>query len=97
MVEKVNLYSTTALERVHAFHAQFHSLGSSAAVACRQALSLVDKTMQGQAAMLGFENLFRATAIVVVAAIPLLLLFRKGRPIPSRTLRLSDGEDGRSG
>jgi MFS transporter, DHA2 family, multidrug resistance protein len=82
MVERINIYSSAALQRINEFQAYFQSKGASLSVARHQALSIVDQTVQGQAALLGFEDVFRMAAVVMVAALPLLMLFKKGRSIP---------------
>jgi MFS transporter, DHA2 family, multidrug resistance protein len=84
LVERINVYSSAAMGRIHEFQAYFQYRGAPASVAHRQALSVVDMTVQAQAAILGFEDVFRIAAVVMVAAIPLLLFFKKGRPIPGR-------------
>ena len=84
LVERINIYSAPALQRIHEFQAYFQSMGAPLSVARRQALSVVDQTVQGQAAILGFEDVFRVAAIVMIAAIPLLLFFKKGKSIPGR-------------
>jgi DHA2 family multidrug resistance protein len=82
LVERINPYSIAALQRINEFQAYFQSKGASLAVAHRQALSIVDQSVQGQAAILAFEDVFRVAAIVMIVAIPLLLLFKKGKSIP---------------
>lgn len=82
MVERINIYSSAALQRINEFQVYFQSKGAPLSLARHQALSVVDQTVQGQAAILGFEDVFRLAAMVMIAAIPLLLLFKKGKPIP---------------
>jgi DHA2 family multidrug resistance protein len=82
LVENINMYSTAALQRLSLLQNMFMSKGFPLPVARQQALSIIDKTVQGQAAILGFEDVFLASALVFVAAIPLLLLFKKGKSIP---------------
>lgn len=82
LVERINAYSPAAFQRIHEFQAYFQSKGAPLSVAHHQALSIVDQTVQGQAAILGFEDVFRMAAVVMILAIPLLLFFKKGKPIP---------------
>ncbi len=82
LVERINVYSAAALQRIHAFQAYFQHMGAPVFVARRQALSVLDKTVQAQAAMLGFEDVFRVAAVIMIVSLPLLLLFRKGKSIP---------------
>ena len=81
LVERINLYSPVALQQIHEIQAYFQSTGSPLSVARHQALSVVDQTVQAQAAVLGFEDVFRITAVIMICAIPLLLLFKKGKSI----------------
>ncbi len=82
LVENINLYGAAALDRISALQQYFVSQGSALPVAHQQALALINQQVQGQASVLGFEDVFRISAIVFVAALPLLLLFKKGKPIP---------------
>lgn len=90
LVERINIYNSVALERLHAFQGYLQSMGAPLSVARRQALTIMDKTVQGQAAILGFEDVFRLAAIVMIVAIPLLLLFKKGSSIPGHKPDISE-------
>ncbi len=81
LVERINLYSPAALQRIHEFQAYFQSTGAPLPVAQRQALAVVDQTVQAQAAVLGFEDVFRIAAMIMIVALPLLLFFKKGKSI----------------
>lgn len=82
LVENINIYSTAALQRLHDYQGYFMSKGAALPVAKQQALSIIDKIIQGQASILGFEDVFRVSAMVFIVALPLLLLFKSGRAIP---------------
>jgi len=79
LVEHINMYSATAMQELNKLQAGFMAAGSSMHTAHMQALQLLDQTVQSQAAILGFEDVFRLSAIVFIIAIPLLLLFKKGK------------------
>ncbi len=81
LVENINLYSAAALDRLNFWQQYFLSQGSALPIAHKQALAMIDQAVQGQASVLGFEDVFRLSAMVFIAALPLLLLFKKGRPI----------------
>ena len=84
LVEHINVYSIAAQQRLYALQSFFMSKGAPISVAKQQALAIVDQTVQGQAAILGFDDVFRVVAIVFIVALPLLLLFKKGKPFPGR-------------
>jgi DHA2 family multidrug resistance protein len=83
LVEHVNLYSPATIMRLRSLEAGFLAKGSSPPVARQQALAVVDRIVQGQAAVLSYGDAFYLIAIFFVCALPLLLLFQKGKSIPS--------------
>ena len=83
LVEHVNLYNPATIIRLRTLEAGFLAKGSSLPVARQQALAIVDRIVQGQAAVLSYADVFYLIAIFFVCALPLLLLFKKGRSIPS--------------
>jgi MFS transporter, DHA2 family, multidrug resistance protein len=80
LVESVNVYSGAAMERLTALQNGFIAKGAAPDVAHRQALGVLDGIVQGQAAILSFEDAFLVIGVVFFCALPLLLLFKKGRP-----------------
>lgn len=77
LVENINLYSSAAMQRLQTLQAGFMAKGFPLSVAKQQALAIVDKIVQGQAAILAFEDIFFIVGIFFICALPLLLLFRK--------------------
>jgi DHA2 family multidrug resistance protein len=55
------------------------SRGMNAIAAKQQALAVLDRQMQGQASVLAFSKLYLLSGIALVAALPLMLLFRTGK------------------
>jgi MFS transporter, DHA2 family, multidrug resistance protein len=80
LVERISNYSAAALERLHAMVAAMIASGAPPAIARQQGLALVDRAVQTQATILAFEDVFLIVAIAFLAALPLLLLFKKTRP-----------------
>jgi MFS transporter, DHA2 family, multidrug resistance protein len=80
LVERVSTYTAAAMERLQALAAAMIAQGSPPAIARQQGLALVDRVVQTQATILAFEDVFLIVAIAFLAALPLLLLFKKTRP-----------------
>lgn len=80
LVENVNIYSYAAMQRLGALQASFMAKGFAAPIAKQQAFAIIDRIIQGQSAMLAYEDAFLVIGIVFICAIPLLLLFKKVRP-----------------
>jgi DHA2 family multidrug resistance protein len=53
--------------------------GANALVAKQQALAVLDRQVMGQASVLAFSRLYLLSGIALLAALPLLLLFRSGK------------------
>ena len=53
--------------------------GADAISAKQQALFILDRQLQGQASVLAFSKLYLLSGIALVAALPLMLLFRTGK------------------
>lgn len=77
LVENITPYNPLAQQRLQALQAFFMSKGSSLAAAKQQALTTLDRIVQGQASIKGFEDVFMISAIIFTAAIPLVLLMKK--------------------
>lgn len=77
LVENINIYNPAAMQRLQALQAGFISKGFSPLIAKQQALSIVDKIVQGQAAILAFEDIFLFVAVFFILTTPLLFFFRK--------------------
>jgi DHA2 family multidrug resistance protein len=76
LVERVNVYSTAALQRLHALEGGFMARGFSHAVASKQALATVDRIVQGQSAVLAYDDALLMIAYVFIGVLPLVLLLR---------------------
>jgi DHA2 family multidrug resistance protein len=80
LMEHISLYSTATLERLNLLVGGFMAKGYSLPVARKQALAIVDGTVQGQAATMAFADAFIVVGVLFIAMMPLLLLFKKGKP-----------------
>lgn len=80
LVEHINIYSTIALQRLNGLAGMFMSKGYAQPTARMQALSIIDRTIQGQSMILAFEDAFLLIGAIFVVALPLLFLFKKGLP-----------------
>ncbi len=78
LVANVNIYNKTAMQQLNLLQSGYAAAGASLHAAKLQALQMMDKIVQGQAAVLAFEDVFRASAIIFIIAIPLLLMFKGG-------------------
>ncbi|MEI7832231.1 MAG: DHA2 family efflux MFS transporter permease subunit [bacterium] len=85
LLEYVNVYNPTATLRLSYIQQYLMSKGASLETAKQQALLLIDKTIQGQAAVLAYEDAFRIMVIIFLCTFPLLFLFKsekKGKQAP---------------
>lgn len=86
LVEKLGINDTSTLERVHALAAGFMQKGFDAESARRQALTLLDGSVNMQSSVMSFADSFWLVAIVFVCTMPLLFLLggkAKGRAVAS--------------
>jgi len=92
LVEHVNLYNPATIIRLRTLEAGFLAKGSSLPVARQQALAIVDRIVQGQAAVLSYADVFyslRSLRLCPPPAAPV-----QERPIhPQRTPRPRCGID----
>ncbi|PTY05765.1 MFS transporter [Opitutaceae bacterium EW11] len=79
LVEKVNPFQPATQERITQLQAAFTQANGDPVMAHQQALSLIDRIVNGQAALLSFSDVFMYVAMAFVASLPLLLLLSKGR------------------
>jgi DHA2 family multidrug resistance protein len=86
LVENINVYSTTVMRYLAGMTSMFMAKGAPLAIARQQALSLINMSVQGQAMILSYEDAFLVIGVIFIAAMPLLLLFKKSQdktpPIP---------------
>src|SRR5438067_3114838 len=78
LVEYVTAYSPFAQERLASLKAAMLAHVSDPPIAAKQALAIVDRAVQLQAAILSYEDVFVLMAAAFLLALPLLLLFKKG-------------------
>lgn len=57
----------------------FRAAGVDSTTAAARALAVLDRTVQGQASVLAFEQIFRLVGVVILLIIPLVFLLRKPR------------------
>lgn len=65
------------LHRLNTLTQGFRAAGADSTTAAARALAVLDRTTQGQATVLAFEQIFRLVGVVVLAIIPLVFLLRK--------------------
>ncbi|AFY65805.1 DHA2 family efflux MFS transporter permease subunit [Geitlerinema sp. PCC 7407] len=78
LVEHVSPYDLQTQERINALMGAMQSQGADAATAHQQALALLDQTLEGQAMLLAFEDLFWVVGLIFLVTLPLLFLLGKG-------------------
>lgn len=74
LVEKLSVNDGATLERLHALAASFMSKGFDAESARRQALTLLDGSVNLQASVMSFADSFWLVAVVFLCTMPLLFL-----------------------
>jgi DHA2 family multidrug resistance protein len=79
LAESVSPYNLQTQQRLDAMTAAIQSRGSDAVTAQQQALQLLDQTLDLQASILSFEDVFRFVGIVFICSLPLLFLLARGR------------------
>jgi DHA2 family multidrug resistance protein len=90
LVEHVSMYDPATLERIRGIQGGLMANGTVAGMAKQQAVAVVDRMVQGQAAILAFEDAFLMIAIVFACSLPLLFLLKKGRPSALRGAPISE-------
>jgi DHA2 family multidrug resistance protein len=76
LVEKVTSYREPALERIHALTASFAHRAGDLFEGQRQAYRLIDRIVDGQAALLAYQDLFFYAAALFIVSLPIILLLR---------------------
>ncbi len=79
LVEKVSLYDPDTNQRLSSLTSTLQSRGADLVTAQQQALKIIDLTVNTQAAILSFEDIFWVVGIVFLLSLPLLLLLDKPR------------------
>jgi MFS transporter, DHA2 family, multidrug resistance protein len=79
LAEHVVIGDPTTLARVDGITHALIAKGTNALMAKQQALMIIDRQLQGQASVLAFSRLYLLSGLALLAALPLLLLFRSGK------------------
>ncbi len=72
-----NVFNPAFTQRFADLTNYLQSRGASLEVARAQATAIMERTLQGQASLIAFEKAYFALGIVFIAALPLLLFFKK--------------------
>lgn len=86
LVEKVSLYDAATNQRLSQLASGLLSRGVDETTAQQQALKILDQTVNTQAAILSFEDVFWVVGIAFLVSLPLILLLgrpRTGGKLPS--------------
>jgi DHA2 family multidrug resistance protein len=78
LVEHLNPANPALGQRLQVFEGLFHLHGADAVRGHQQALSLIDRIINGQALLLSFSDVFYYVAFAFVITLPLLLMLGKG-------------------
>ncbi|MEN6546697.1 MAG: DHA2 family efflux MFS transporter permease subunit [Armatimonadia bacterium] len=81
LAENITLYNPAAVTRLQGLSQFFMSRGYDASTAGQQALSVVQKTVLQQSAIMSYQDAFVLMGFVFLATMPLLLLFEKRSPM----------------
>jgi len=79
LTEHVVIGDAATVGRVEGLTRALIAKGTDALSAKQQALVILDHQLQGQASVLAFSKLYLLSGIALVAALPLMLLFRTGK------------------
>jgi DHA2 family multidrug resistance protein len=74
LVDKITAFRQPAVDRIQMLTANFTAHGGDPAAGHRNALELVDRIVNGQAALLSYQDLFFYVAVLFVLSLPLVLL-----------------------
>lgn len=81
--DNVSLYNPQTQARLQALTGAMQSRGSDATTGHQQALTLLEQTVNLQATLLSFEDMFKIVGWVFVAILPLVFLLGKGKTRPA--------------
>jgi len=79
LVDNISVYNPIALQRLHNAQQWLMSKGMAAPVAKKGALALIDRSVQGQSMVMAYSDAFIIIGAAFVVAMPLVLLFKKGK------------------
>ena len=88
LVEPAGVYDATTLDRLQMMARGFTSRGIDPMTAARKALAALDYTVQRQATLLAFSDVFHLVMILMLCALPLIAVLRR----PARGGPLHMGE-----
>lgn len=77
LAENISQYNPQAIQRLDFLAGAFQSRGMDAVTAQNQALKVLDQTVNLQAAILSFEDIFWVVGMAFLASLPLLLFLGK--------------------
>ena len=84
LVAKVTAFSQAASDRIESVAAGLARHGASPMAAHQAAMGMVDRSINGQAAVLAYSDIFFYVAVLFVASIPLIFLLGKKTATPAR-------------
>ncbi len=79
LAEHIVIGDPTTIARVDGLTRALIGKGMNALSAKQQALTILDRQLQGQASVLAFSKLYLLSGLALIASLPLLLLFRSGK------------------
>jgi DHA2 family multidrug resistance protein len=79
LAEHIVVGDPATLARLDGISRALVAKGMNALSAHQQALTILDRQLQGQASVLAFSKLYLLSGIALMASLPLLLLFRSGK------------------
>jgi len=79
LTDHVGTYDPATIERLGMLTRGMMSRGIDAATAHQQALMVIDRQIGAQASVLAFSRLYLVSGLLLVAALPLLLIWRTGK------------------
>jgi DHA2 family multidrug resistance protein len=79
LAENISAYDPTTQDRLNALASGLQNQGIDPITAQSQSLSLLDQTLNLQAALLSFEDIFWVVGLAFIASLPLLFFLGQGR------------------
>ena len=79
LVERINPFAPAATDRIELLTGVFESRSGDAVAAGNQALAVLDRTVNAQAMLLAFADVFFYVAAAFIVTLPLLLLLGRGK------------------
>ncbi len=77
LLEHVSIYQTSIQQRMAAMQSMLMAKGASAVAASQQAMAFMNRTIYGQASILGYEDVFMVMGLLFLTTIILLFFFEK--------------------